>query len=43
MIPPLQAGDRLEDWKLLFQAAATPLLAKDGGETSHTIAARVHQ
>ena len=32
VIPPLQAGDRIEDWKLLFQAAVTPLLAKDGGE-----------
>ena len=33
VIPPLQAGDRVKDWKLLFQAAVTPLLAKDGGET----------
>ena len=24
VIPPLQAGDRTEDWKLLFQAAVTP-------------------
>ena len=32
VMPPLQAGDRIEDWKLLFQAAVTPLLAKDGGE-----------
>ena len=28
------AGRRsCKDWKLLFQAAVTPLLAKDGGET----------
>ena len=32
VIPPLQAGDRIEDWTLLFQAAVTPLLAKDGDE-----------
>ena len=32
VIPPLRPGDRIEDWKLLFQAAVTPFLAKDGGE-----------
>ena len=32
VIPPLKAGDRIEDWKLLFRAGVTPLLAKDGGE-----------
>ena len=33
VIPPLQAGDCIEDWQLLFQAPATPLSAKDGCES----------
>ena len=32
VIPSLQPGDRIEDWKLLFQAFVTLLLAKDGSE-----------
>ena len=32
VIPPLQPGERTEDWQPLFTAADTTLLARSGGE-----------
>ena len=32
VVPPLQPGDRISDWKPLFKAAVTPLLARENGE-----------
>ena len=32
VIPPLQPGERIEDWQPLFTAAVTTLLARPGGE-----------
>ena len=32
VLPPLQPGDRISDWKPLFKAAVTPLLAQTDGE-----------
>ena len=31
-IPPLQKGERIEDWEKLFRAGVAPLLAQEGGE-----------
>ena len=32
VVPPLQPGDRISDWKPLFKAAVTSLLTQDNGE-----------
>ena len=32
VVPPLQPGDRISDWKPLFKAAVTTLLAQNDGE-----------
>ena len=32
VVPPLQPGDRISDWKPLFKASVTPLLAQTNGE-----------
>ena len=32
VIPPLQPGDRICDWKPLFKAAVTSLLTQENGE-----------
>ena len=31
-VPPLQKGDRIEDWRHLFEASTQHMLAADGGE-----------
>ena len=31
-IPPLQSGERIEDWERLFRAAVTSLLTQEGGQ-----------
>ena len=31
-IPPLQSGERIEDWERLFRATVTSLLTQEGGQ-----------